>query len=72
LLFLSIVTLVVGLGLLAYNMQILFAFFQKDILGQILSLQGGYYRMIGLITGLGMTAGGLIGLWKALLFMFPD
>ncbi len=72
LLFLSIGTLLIGIGLVAYNMEIILAFFQKDLLGQILSLQGGYYRVVGLLTGLGMTAGGAAGLWKALGAIFPD
>ena len=72
LLFLSIGTLLLGIGLLAFNLQILLAFFQKDVLGQILSLQGSYYRVIGLVTGLGMTVGGMVGLWKALASIFPD
>lgn len=72
LLFLSIGTLLIGLGLLAFNMQIVVAFFQKDVLSQILALQSGYYRLIGLITGLGMTVGGLVGLWKAFGSLFPD
>jgi hypothetical protein len=53
-------------------MQILFAFFQKDVLGQILSLQSSSYRILGLITGLGMTVGGLAGLWRALGAIFPE
>jgi hypothetical protein len=72
LLFLSIGTLLLGIGLLAFNMQILMAFFEKDILGQVLSLQSSYYRILGLITGLGMTIGGLVGLWKAFGAIFPD
>jgi hypothetical protein len=72
LLFLSIGTLLIGLGLLAFNMQILLAFFQKDVLGQILSLQSNYYRIVGLVTGLGMTVGGMVGLWKAFGAIFPD
>ena len=72
LLFLSIGTLLLGLGLLAFNIQILFAFFQKDLLGQVLSLQSSYYRILGLITGLGMTSGGLVGLWKAFGAIFPE
>jgi hypothetical protein len=72
LLFLSIGTLLIGIGLLAFNMQILSAFFQKDVLGQILSLQSSYYRIIGLVTGLGMTVGGLVGLWKAFGAIFPE
>jgi hypothetical protein len=72
LLFLSIGTLLLGLGLLAFNMQVLFTFFQKDVFGQIFSLQSSYYRIFGLITGVGMTAGGFVGLWKAFGNLFPD
>ncbi len=72
LLFLSIGTLLLGIGLLAFNMQILMAFFQKDILGQVLSLQSSYYRILGLVTGLGMTVGGMVGLWKVFGAIFPD
>ena len=72
LLFLSIGTLLIGIGLLAFNMQILLAFFQRDVLGQILSLQSSYYQIIGLVTGLGMTVGGMAGLWKAFGAIFPE
>ena len=72
LLFLSIGTLLLGIGLLAFNLQILVTFFQKDVLGQILSLQSSYYRIVGLITGLGMTVGGIVGLWRALGAVFPE
>lgn len=72
LLFLSIGTLLIGIGLLAFNMQILLAFFQKDLLTQILSVQSGYYRMTGLVTGVAMTVGGIVGLWRAFGAIFPD
>ena len=72
LLFLSIGTLLIGIGLLAFNMQILLAFFHKDLIGQALSLQSSYYRLLGLVTGLGMTIGGLAGLWKAFGAIFPE
>jgi len=72
LLFLSIGTLLLGMGLLAFNMEILMAFFQKDVLGQVLGLQSSYYRILGLFTGMGMTAGGLVGLWRAFGAIFPD
>ena len=72
LLFLSIGTLLLGIGLLAFNMQILTAFFQKDVLDQVLSLQSNYYRILGLFTGLAMTAGGLVGLWRAFEAIFPE
>lgn len=72
LLFLSIGTLLLGIGLLAFNLQIILAFFQKDVLDQVLSLQSNSYQVMGLITGLGMTVVGLIGLWKAFGVMFPE
>jgi len=68
----SIGTLVLGIGLLAYNMEVLVSIFNRDLLQQILSLQSGYYRLAGLITGLGMTIGGLYGAWTALASFFPD
>ena len=71
LLFLSIGILLLGIGLLAFNLQILLAFFQEDVLAQILSLQSGSYRILGLLTGVGMTIGGLIGLWKSFETIFP-
>jgi len=72
LLFLSIGTLLLGIGLLAFNMQILLGFFQNDIHGQILSLQSSDYKMIEWMTGLVITIGGMIGLWKAFRAIFPD
>jgi hypothetical protein len=71
-LFLSIGILLLGIGLLAFNVQIILAFFQKDVLGQVLSLRSNSYQVIGLVTGLGMTLGGLIGLWKAFEVIFPE
>ena len=71
-LFLSIGTLILGIGLLAFNLQIVLAFFQKDVLAQVLSLQSNSYQVIGLLTGLGMTVGGMIGLWKAFGVIFPE
>jgi hypothetical protein len=72
LIFLSIATLILGLGLLAYNMQFLIHFFQKDTVEQILSLRGGYYELAGLITGVSMTIGGFYGVWKTLASLLPD
>ena len=71
LIFLSIVTLLLGIWLLAYNIQFLLSFSQKDTLGQILSLRSGYYRIAQLAAGLGMTVGGLYGIWKTLAALFP-
>lgn len=72
LLFFSIGTLLLGIGLMAMNLQPLLAFFQKDVIGQVLSAQGGYYQILGLVTGLGMSTGGLVGLWKAMGAIFPE
>ena len=72
LIILSIGTLLLGVGLLAYNIQFLIGFFQKDTVGQILSLQSSYYKLAGLITGLVMTVGGFYGLWKTLTGLFAD
>ncbi|HSL28850.1 MAG TPA: hypothetical protein VK900_06580 [Anaerolineales bacterium] len=71
LLFLSIGILILGIGLLGFNLQVLLEIFQKDVLGQISNLQIGSYRVMGLLTGLGMTAGGLVGLWKSFGTIFP-
>jgi hypothetical protein len=72
LLFLSIGTLLLGIGLLAFNMQILLAFFQQEVLEQLLSLPSSDYQILGLLAGLGMTAGGMAGLWKAFGAIFPE
>ena len=72
LLFWSIGMLIIGIGLLAYNGEILFTVFQKEVLRQILSLQGNSFRMIGLFIGAGLTAVGMASLWKALGSIFPN
>lgn len=72
LLFWSIGMLIIGIGLLAYNREIVLAVFQKDIAGQILSLQGSSFRLIGLFTGAGLTTVGMACLWKALGTLFPN
>ncbi|HET6595331.1 MAG TPA: hypothetical protein VFG81_06895 [Anaerolineales bacterium] len=72
LLFVSIGTLILGIGLLGFNLQLVLAFLQKDVLSQVLSLQTNSYQMIGLITGFGMTIAGLIGLWKSFEVIFPE
>lgn len=72
LMFLSIGTLILGLGLIAYNLELLFSVWNADLLNQILSLQSGYYRLASLITGLGMTIGGFYGIWTTLASFLPD
>ena len=83
----SIGTLLMGIALLAFSLQIVATLFQKDVLWQVLTLQGGYDRLIGsavgfgvtigglfigLITGFSMTTAGAIGLWKTLSSIFPE
>lgn len=70
--FVSVATLLLGIGLLVYNTQTLFVVSPKAILEQILNLQNNSYRLIELGTGLGLTIGGLVGLWKALGSIFPS
>ncbi len=72
LLFWSIGMLIIGIGLVAYNREIFFTVFQKDVLAQALSLQESSFRMIGLLAGAGLTAVGMACLWKALGTLFPN
>jgi hypothetical protein len=72
LIFMSIGTLVIGIGLLAYNMELLIAIFNLDLLNQILSLRSGYYRLAGLVTGAGMIIGGFYGSWNVIASFFPE
>ena len=71
LLFLSIGRLILGIGLLGFNLQVLLTFLQKDVLGRVSSLQSGPYLIMGSLTGLGMPIAGLIGLWKSFGTIFP-
>lgn len=68
----SLGMLVLGIGLMAYNFELLVSIFNRDLFEQILSIQSGYYRLAGLITGLGMIVGGLYGAWSALGSLLPD
>ncbi len=72
LLFWSIGMLIIGIGLVAYNTDILFAFFQKGVFTAFLSVQGNTYRMTGLLAGTGLTSVGAACLWKALGTLFPN
>ena len=72
LLFLSIGLLSLGIGLFAFNIHVVVAFFHEDMLRQLLTLQGASYQIIGLMIGIGMTVGGMIGLWRAFGAIFPD
>lgn len=72
LIFMSIVTFVIGIGLLAYNIELIVAIFNSDLMTQILSLRSGYYRLAGLVTGVGMVIGGLYGSWNAIGALFPE
>ena len=70
--FLSIGTLLIGIALLIYGLEFFMAIFQGNTLDQVLSLRSAYLRLIGGITGLGMTTGGLIGLWKTVMPLLGD
>jgi hypothetical protein len=72
LIFFSIGTLLLGISLLIYNIESLVAIFNADLFSQILSVQSGYYRLVGLVTGVGMTIGGLYGSWKVLAAFLPE
>ena len=72
LVFLSIGTLVLGIGLLAYSVKYIVDFVQEDTVARILSLRSGYYILGESVTGLGMTVGGFYGLWKTMAALFPD
>lgn len=72
LMLLSVGTLVLGIGLVAYNLQVLVAIFNQDLLGTILSAQSGYYRVVQLLTGAAMIIGGFWGVWTTLGSFFPS
>lgn len=72
LLFLSIGILLLGIGLVAVNLQVLLEFLYEAMPGQIASLQSSSYHMIGFITGVGLTVGGMVGLWKSFDIIFPE
>jgi len=68
----SIVILLAGIGLLAYSIRFFFIFSQESAVMKILSLRSGYYVIGELVTGIGMTGGGLFGAWKTVASVFPD
>ncbi len=72
LMIISIATLILGIGLIAYNMEIIIAIFNSDLMGRLLSLRSGYYRLASLVTGVGMTIGGFYGIWTTLASFFPS
>ncbi len=72
LMIISIATLILGIGLIAYNMEIILAIFNSDLMGRLLSLRSGYYRLASLVTGVGMTIGGFYGIWTTLASFFPS
>ena len=72
LMLLSIGTLALGVGLIAYNLELLFSIWNADLMNQILSLKSGYYQLASLLTGIGMTIGGFYGIWTTLGSFLPD
>jgi hypothetical protein len=72
LIFFSVATLIIGVMMLLYSVEFFVAFFQGDTLEKILSVRSGYYRIVGAVTGLGMTVGGLLGFWKTVIPLLGD
>lgn len=72
LLFLSIVILLVGIGLLGFNIQALITFVQQNMPGQEANLQSNHFHWTALLAGVAMTFTGLIGLWKAYGILFSE
>lgn len=72
LLFISIVVLLLGIGILGFNMQSVIVFFQQNPPGQVTNFQGSDLHWNALLTGLGLTIGGLFGLWKAYGILFAE
>ena len=72
LLYLSIVILLLGIGILGLNLQDLIVFFQQSLPGQVANFQGSDSQWTALLTGLGLTVGGLVGLWKAYGILFAE
>jgi hypothetical protein len=70
LILLSVGSVLIGLLLLYLAVQYVMDYFQGQALEAFLNLRTGLYRIIGGITGLGMIAGGLIGLWKTFYHLF--
>jgi hypothetical protein len=68
----SIVILLAGIGLLGYSIRFFFIFSQESTLMKVLSLRSGYYVIGELVTGIGMTGGGLFGAWKTVASVLPD
>ena len=65
--FLSIGALLLGVVLLAINLQTIFGFWGQDV-----SLQINFYKDIELIAGVVMSIAGAISLWKAFGRIFPE
>jgi uncharacterized membrane protein len=72
LIILSIGSIILGIGLLLFNVQFILSFFQKDTVGQLLSLRSGYYRLAESVSGFVLAIGGFYGFWKILGNLFPD
>jgi len=72
LILISVVTVIAGMGLLAYGILFFADFFQRDVLERALLLRTGYLRIVSLVTGLAMLGGGSYGLWKTLLPLLED
>jgi len=62
----GITFIVVGCGLLIYNIQYVISLFQRDAVGLTLAATSATYRIGSMVTGLGMLIGGIIGLFRVM------
>jgi hypothetical protein len=63
---LGIVTLLIGIGIVAYSGLFFFDFAQMNVEERVILLRASYYRGAALLTGLAMIIGSVIGLWNSL------
>lgn len=64
LIFISILTIIGGAGLLIYGIMFFLGFYQAETGQRVLLLGAGYLRILSMVAGLGMLGGGLYGLWN--------
>jgi uncharacterized membrane protein len=66
----SVVTVIAGMVLLGYGILFFVGFFQADLLQRAFLLRTGYFKILGMVTGLGMFGGGMYGLYKTFFQLF--
>lgn len=60
----AVTFIIIGFGLLIYNVEFFLSLFDRDALGLVLSARSAFYRIGSMLTGFGMVIGGSIGLWR--------